>query len=232
MEKILLVEDNEHIMDINARYLTDMGYCVEKAYSARQAEDMLRESLPDLVVLDIMLPDGDGISLCRSIRKYRSVPILFLTAKVTENDIIAGLENGGDDYLTKPYDLNVFGTRVRALLRRAGKILPENQSYTVGPLLFDIVRSQASVGGIDLNLSSKEFGILLFLAQHRGMSVSKEELYRSIWGYENESDGSALWTTVSRLKKKIESFEDLFYIDSDHDGYELVVISHDRRRGR
>ncbi len=231
MEKILLVEDNEHIMDINSRYLTTMGYCVEKAYSARQAETMIRESLPDLVVLDIMLPDGDGISLCRSIRKYRSVPILFLTAKVTEKDIIAGLENGGDDYLTKPYDLNVFGTRVKALLRRAGKSLPENQSYTVGPLLFDIVRAQASVGDFDLKLSSKEFGILLFLAQHRGAPVSKEELYHSIWGYENESDGSALWTTVSRLKKKIESFEDLFYIDSDHDGYELVVISQDWRRG-
>ena len=232
MEKILLVEDNEHIMDINARYLTSMGYSVEKAYSARQAEDMLRENLPDLVVLDIMLPDGDGISLCCSIRKYRSVPILFLTAKVTEKDIIAGLENGGDDYLTKPYDLNVFGTRVKALLRRAGKILPENQSYTVGPLLFDIVRARASVGDFDLNLSSKEFGILLFLAQHRGAPVSKEELYRSIWGYENESDGSVLWTTVSRLKKKIESFEELFYIDSDHDGYELVVTSQDWRRGR
>ena len=230
MEKILLVEDNEHIMDINARYLAAMGYSVEKAYSAKQAETVFRESMPDLVVLDIMLPDGDGISLCRSIRRYRSVPILFLTAKVTEKDIIRGLENGGDDYLTKPYDLNVFGTRVKALLRRAGKVLPENQSYTVGPILFDIVRAQASVGDTDLKLSSKEFGILLYLAQHRGNPVSKEELYRSIWGYEEGNGGTALWTTVSRLKKKIEGFEDLFYIDSDHDGYELVVIP--QKRGR
>ena len=232
MEKILLVEDNEHIMDINARYLTAMGYQVEKAYSAKQAETVLRAGQPDLVVLDIMLPDGDGISLCRSIRKYRSIPILFLTAKVTEKDIIEGLESGGDDYLTKPYDLNVFGTRVKALLRRSSKVLPENQTYIIGPILFDIVRVQAAVGDSDLNLSSKEFGILLFLAQHRGTPVSKEELYRSIWGYENESGGSVLWTTVSRLKKKIERFEDLFYIDSDHEGYELVLTSQGRRQDR
>ncbi len=232
MEKILLVEDNEHIMDINARYLTAMGYQVEKAYSAKQAETLLRAGQPDLVVLDIMLPDGDGISLCRSIRKYRSIPILFLTAKVTEKDIIEGLESGGDDYLTKPYDLNVFGTRVKALLRRSSKVLPENQTYIIGPILFDIVRVQATVGDRDLNLSSKEFGILLFLAQHRGTPVSKEELYRSIWGYENENGGSVLWTTVSRLKKKIESFEDLFYIDSDHEGYELVITSQGRRQDR
>ena len=146
MENILLVEDNENIMDINARYLTNMGYSVEKAYSVKEAEALLRDSLPDLIVLDIMLPDGDGVAFCRSVRRYRSVPVLFLTAKASDRDMIEGLESGGDDYLTKPYDLTVFGTRVRALLRRAGKVLPENQSYTVGPILFDIVRAQASVG--------------------------------------------------------------------------------------
>lgn len=232
MEKILLVEDNEYIMDINARYLTNMGYRVERAYSARQAQAMAEDSQPDLIVLDIMLPDGDGVALCRSIRRYRSVPILFLTAKTADRDIIEGLDSGGDDYLTKPYDLTVLGARVKALLRRAGRVLPENQSYAVGPLLFDIVRAQASVGDEELNLSGKEFGILLFLAQHRGAPVSREELYRSIWGYENESGGSLLWTTVSRLKKKIEGYEHLFYIDSDHNGYELVVITQDRRSRR
>lgn len=232
MEKILLVEDNEYIMDINDRYLTNMGYRIEKAYSARAAENLLAESQPDLVVLDIMLPDGDGIALCRSIRRYRSVPILFLTARVADRDVIEGLESGGDDYLTKPYDLTVFGSRVKALLRRAGKALPENQSYTVGPLRFDIVRGQVSVENKELNLSSKEFGILLYLAQHRGVPVSKKDLYRSIWGYTNECTGQVLWTTVSRLKKKIEPFELLFYINSDREGYELVVISQDGRRIR
>ncbi len=224
MEKILLVEDNEHIMNINASYLTGLGYLVEKAFTLRQAEMKLYQTVPDLIVLDIMLPDGDGMAFCEKIRKNRSVPILFLTAKVTDQDIIRGLEIGADDYLTKPYDLDVFGTRVKALLRRARKELPVNQQYQVGELKLDIVRSQAWVGNTDLNLSSKEFSVLLYLAQHRGIQISKEELYRAVWGLEKESGGNILWTTISRLKRKIIAYEDRFYIDSDHTGYELIVI--------
>ena len=116
MEKILLVEDNEHIMAINTKYLSGLGYETEQAFSVRQAEEKLSAFQPDLIVLDVMLPDGDGVALCRQIRKQRGTPILFLTAKAADRDIISGLDSGGDEYLTKPYDLDVFGAKVKALL--------------------------------------------------------------------------------------------------------------------
>ena len=223
METILLVEDNEYIMDINSRYLASQGYAVEKAFSVREAERVLLRMVPDLIVLDVMLPDGDGMDLCARIRRTRNTPILFLTARVTGSDVVAGLERGGDDYLTKPYDLDVFGSRVKALLRRAGKALPEGQVFFVGPLRLDIIRGRAFVGERDLNLSGKEFGVLLYLAQRRGAPVSREEMYRAVWGQYDGDDRSAIWPMVSRLKKKLAPYEALLYIESDHSGYELVI---------
>lgn len=223
MEKILLVEDNENIMELNAKYLSRSGYEVLKAYTIREAEACLYDCEPDLIVLDVMLPDGDGFALCEKIRQRRNVPVLFLTAKVEDEDIIKGLSRGGDDYLTKPYDLQVFGARVKALLRRIRHELPGNQLFTVGPLSFDIVKSLAYVNETELNLTSKEYGILLCLAQHRGNPISKEALYSSVWGIDSVPSGPVLWPAVSKLKKKIAAYEEQFYIESDHSGYELVM---------
>ncbi len=223
MEKILLVEDNENIMDINSRYLSDQGYEIGRAYSVKQAEDSLDSFDPDLIVLDVMLPDGDGMELCRDIRRKSGVPILFLTAKVTGDDIVAGLESGGDEYLTKPYDLSILGARVKALLRRSARILPQSQIYAVGLLRLDIVQSQAFVGSESLSLSRNEFGLLLYLAQHMGRRASGQDICRAIWGADTESEKPLLWTTVSRLKKKLAPYEEQFYIDSDHSGYELMI---------
>jgi len=231
MEKILLVEDNEHIMEINTRYLTGLGYMIEQAFSVREAEEILSRFHPDLIVLDVMLPDGDGIALCAEIRKQRGTPILFLTAKAADRDVVSGLESGGDEYLTKPYDLDVFGARVKALLRRAGRVLPQNRIFALGPLQLDIVQSQAFAGKDSLNLSRIEFGLLLYLAQNRGRSLSRGELYRAVWGLEGEENGTMLWTAVSRLKRKIAPYEEDFYIDSDHSGYELIVVDSGKGAG-
>ena len=229
MEKILLVEDNEHIMAINTKYLSGLGYEIEQAYSVKQAKEKLSVFQADLIVLDVMLPDGDGVELCRQIRRQRGTPILFLTAKVADRDIIFGLESGGDEYLTKPYDLDVLGAKVKALLRRSGRFLPQARNFTIGSLLLDIVQSQAFLRNETLNLSRTEFGILLYLAQNRGRTVSKEELYQAVWGVRDEENGTMLWTAVSRLNRKIAPYEEDFYIDSDHSGYELIVI--DSRKG-
>lgn len=229
MEKILLVEDNEHIMAINTKYLSSLGYEIEQAYSVKQAKEKLSVFQADLIVLDVMLPDGDGVELCRQIRRQRGTPILFLTAKVADRDIIFGLESGGDEYLTKPYDLDVLGAKVKALLRRSGRVLPQARNFTIGSLLLDIVQSQAFLRNETLNLSRTEFGILLYLAQNRGRTVSKEELYQAVWGVRDEENGTMLWTAVSRLNRKIAPYEEDFYIDSDHSGYELIVI--DSRKG-
>ena len=151
------------------------------------------------------------------------VPILFLTAKTSGADIVAGLRRGGDDYLTKPYELDILGARIDALLRRANSTLPETGVYTVGELRFDLVQSRATMNGADLNLSGKEFGVLLYLCRNRQRLVSREALYRAVWGQANLDSGSILWTTISRLKKKLAPYEAQLSLDSSHEGYELYV---------
>ena len=208
MERILLVEDNEHIMRINATYLSGLGYWIEQAYAVQKAREILKEYAIDLIVLDVMLPDGDGVDFCEAIR----------------TDIVSGLRRGGDDYLTKPYELNELAARIEALLRRSHNTFADGHSLTVGPLCFDVVRAQVTVNGEDLLLSGKEFGLLLVLARNRNKPVPREELLRSVWGFTQTDASSFLWTTISRLKKKIAPYENLFYIDSSQEGYELVTI--------
>ncbi len=223
MRRILLVEDNEHIMRINSKYLSVLGYEILQADTYAGALRMLSQERVDLIVLDIMLPDGDGVELCGQIRRQSDVPILFLTAKSAGSDIVTGLRRGGDDYLTKPYELDILGARIDALLRRANATIPETGAYRVGVLCFDLVQSRATVNGEDLNLSGKEFGVLLYLCKNRQRLVSREALYQAVWGQADLDSGSILWTTISRLKKKIAPYEAQLSLDSSHEGYELYV---------
>ena len=223
MDTILLVEDNEQIMEINDWYLTQRGYKTEKAYTVAQAREYLRQASPVLIILDVLLPDGDGLSFCAEIRRTHTVPILFLTGVVTDKDVMAGYRNGGNDYITKPYDLDMLGVRVEALLTYAKGLRPKGQDHVFGPLRFDIVRSEAFVDGEPLNLSQKEFRLLYSLAQRHGETIPKEALFREVWGMETGADGPMLWTAISRLKKKIAPYADRFYLDSDHSGYALIL---------
>ena len=232
MERILLVEDNEHIMDINEWFLKEKGYEIDKAYSLKEASQCIKKHVPDAIVLDIMLPDGDGVDFCEKLQKEKPIPVLFLTAKTDSKDIMEGYRRGGNDYLTKPYELEMLGVRVEALLRLAERSkedkaaeTPQNISLKAGSLSFDPVSSTLKVGGEKLALSTKEFGILYCLAKNRGRQVSKETLFREVWEMEPDGDTSALWSTIYRLKKKISSYEDKFYIDSDHSGYEIIIIA-------
>ena len=226
MDRILLVEDNEQIMEINEWYLSQQGYQTEKAYSLAQARECLRKASPDLVILDVILPDGDGMSFCSEIRKTHTMPILFLTGMVTDKDVMAGYRNGGNDYITKPYDLDMLGVRVEALLSYAKGLKPKEKEQNFGPLRFDIIQSEAFVNSKPLYLSQKEFRLLYYLARHHDETVTKEALFREAWGMELGADGPMLWTAISRLKKKITPFADQFYLDSDHSGYVLVLPRH------
>lgn len=202
MNTILLVEDNPHIMKINYTSLMMEGYQVLKAETAARCMDMLRENDIDLIVLDVMLPDGDGVSLCEHIKRKYEIPILFLSALGENEDIIAALRAGGDDYLVKPYSIDVLIARVEARLRSAHK---EKRFLSIGGLKFDTVaRLCFYQNDIPLALTQKEFSLLLQLARNNGQSIDKEALYESVWGSPLINDSSALHTAISRLNAKLK----------------------------
>ena len=216
MNTILLVEDNPHIMKINYTALMMEGYHILKAETAAECLQVLRESDVDLIILDVMLPDGSGVELCTRIKREFEIPILFLSALGENEDIIAALRAGGDDYLTKPYDINVLIARVEARLRSVHK---EKRFLRFGPLRFDTAARRCDHNGQELPLSQKEFSLLLRLARSNGQAVSKETLYDSVWGEPLPEDSTALYTAVSRLNTKLEK---------EHTG---ITISYLREKG-
>lgn len=202
---VLLVEDNPYIMEINATALAMKGYRVVRAETVQACWEQLRLHNVGVIVLDVLLPDGDGLALCRAIKAQYDVPILFLSALGEKQDIIQGLAAGGDDYLPKPYDLDIFVARVEARLR-AGQHIYERKR--VGPLEMDLLTGRAYWAGRDLRLTQKEFSVVVYLAKHRGRVVPAEELYEAVWGQPLADDLQSLRMTISRLKQKLGSGEE------------------------
>ena len=200
MNTILLVEDNPHIMKINQTALVMEGYRVLEATTAAECLNRMDTDNVDLIVLDVMLPDGNGVDLCTQIKQKYEVPILFLSALGENTDIIAALRAGGDDYLPKPYDINVLIARVEARLRSAHTI---KRIFNFGELKFDTVARRCFFQDRDLTLTQKEFSLLLLLARSNGQAVSKEKLYQYVWGTPLSDDATALYTAVSRASAKL-----------------------------
>ena len=219
MSTILLVEDNPHIMKINVELLSLHGYEVLKAKTAAEAREQLRWHPVNLIVLDVMLPDGNGVELCRELKERYHVPILFLTALGENQDVIEGLRAGGDDYLPKPYDLEVLLARIEARLRADA----ESRRYlSYGNLKLDTVSSVAYVNGREVLLTQKEFIVLTLLTQNAEHKVTQAELMREAWGAESEAENRALWTLISRLRKKLRSEESRLEISSLRGGGYLL----------
>lgn len=219
MSTILLVEDNPHIMKINAEVLALHGYEVLRAETAAEARKQLSWHPVNLIVLDIMLPDGNGVELCRELKLRYHIPILFLTALGENQDVVEGLRAGGDDYLPKPYDLEVLVARVEARLRADA----DSRRYlSYGNLKLDTVSSVGYVNGRDILLTQKEFIVLLLLTQNAEHKVSQAELMREAWGAESEAENRALWTLISRLRKKLKSEESRLEISSLRGGGYLL----------
>ncbi|MDR1426164.1 MAG: response regulator transcription factor [Bifidobacteriaceae bacterium] len=237
---IMLVEDVAHIMRVNRAMLAKAGYRTLGADTIASAREILASEAPDLMVLDIMLPDGDGVEFCRELRVPGSplagLPVLFLSAKGHSEDIIDGLRAGGDDYLSKPYDINVLVARVGALLRRserAAEGLGPASSVQMGPLTLDISAMRAFVRGRDLSLTPREFAILLALARHRGEPVPAGRLYEWAWGMDANDDVRTVRTLVSRLRAKLRGQGDAdFAIETcPGRGYVLLALIDDPRLG-
>lgn len=222
MSKILLVEDNPHIMKINAQALTLYGYEVLTASSAAECRAALHWHPVDLVVLDIMLPDGNGIELCRELKERYHIPILFLSALGESRAVVEGLRAGGDDYLAKPYDLEELAARIEARLRQEREL---QRYFSYGSLKLDTLNGCGYLNGENLRLTQKEFAVLLLLAYHAEETVSKSDVLRQVWNEENDDNNQALWTLISRLRRKLKSETSRLEISSKRgDGYMLEQI--------
>lgn len=201
-QTILLMEDNPDIMKVNRLALAMRGYRVLEAVSIEQGQALLEQEILDLIILDVLLPDGSGLDFCEKVREKNSaVPIMFLSALYENQDIVEGLTRGADDYLPKPYDLEVLLARVDALLRRTAH-KPE-AVITIGELTLNAITRRTEISGEDILLTPKEFAILLCLVQNAGDEVQSEELYRTAWGKPMAENANAVRVNVSRLRDKI-----------------------------
>jgi len=209
---ILVVEDDATLLDVLRYNLTREGYTVVSAMDGQEGLSMARSEKPDLLILDIMLPELDGLEVCRILRKETSLPILMLTAKAEEIDKVVGLEVGADDYVSKPFSFRELLARVKAMLRRsemskesAATAAEEGTGVVeIGDLIIDLSRHVVTQDGEVVSLSPKEFDLLAFMAQNRRRAFSRDYLLDKVWGYEYGGDTRTVDVHVRWLRQKIE----------------------------
>ncbi len=211
--KILIVDDEVMMTELLSDHLRDCGYDVLVANSAREALALLQRQ-PDLIVLDINMPGMDGLELCRSIREHIVCPILFLTARVTEQDKINGLQYGGDDYITKPFSLNELSARVAAHLRRDERSRSRPQVLTSSELIVDLSQRTVSWRGEEIAFSRKEFDLIEFLMTNAGQVFDREHIYEVLWGYDAEGDSSVIKEHVRKIRAKLREATGREYIET------------------
>ena len=197
---ILLVEDNLKILDANRRIFEDDGHNVLTADTLQKARNHLKTTEPDVVVLDVMLPDGDGFDFLIELRDTCAAPVLFLSAKNEREDKLKGLRAGGNDYITKPYDIDELRERVVNFLRFARRPPPR---VKLGVLELDVANSMAFVNGNDMALSPKEFALLRLFAQNERINMSAERIYEKVWKAPLVEDTQAVRASISRLRAKL-----------------------------
>jgi DNA-binding response OmpR family regulator len=204
-QTVLVVEDESSIASFVALYLKNAGYAVRTAATGNEALAQFQASTPALIVLDLMLPDIDGIEVCRRIRKSSDVPILMLTARDEDVDKIIGLEVGADDYLTKPFNPRELVARVKSILRRASpeRRQVESKQLRHGQLLVDAGRREVRVGDEEIQLAPKEFDLLWELLDHRGLVLTRDQLLERVWGYTFAGDTRTVDVHVRQLRRKL-----------------------------
>ena len=203
---IMIVEDEPDLARLNARLLMRKGYDVIVANSVAEARILFDMYEPDLYILDVMLTDGDGFSLCEEIRQYSDAPVLFLTGKSEIKDKIAGLRTGGDYYLTKPYDYDELTVVVESLLRKEEQTRKKIADVSVikrGPLVLKLHEAKAYINDNNAGLTSKEFAILVLLVQNEEKRLSNETIYESVWEAEMGTDTGIIRKHISMIKKKL-----------------------------
>ena len=207
--KILVVDDEKLLVKGIKYNLEQEGYIVETAFDGEEAVRLAHDDSIDLILLDLMLPKMDGLSVCRSVRSFSNVPIIMLTAKSEDIDKILGLEYGADDYITKPFSIRELTARVKANLRRTSietSKTPTDPTNTIisGELVINIERYEVQKRGKTIEITLREFELLKFLAQQPEKIFSRETLLEKVWGYEYYGDVRTVDVTVRRLREKIE----------------------------
>ena len=204
-ESILIVEDESSIASFVALYLKNAGYAVRTVAKGADALDQVSADPPSLTILDLMLPDIDGIEVCRRIRKTSDVPILMLTARDEDVDKIIGLEVGADDYMTKPFNPRELVARVKSILRRSTPERRQAESAVIrhGDLIVDAGRREVRVGEEEIQLAPKEFDLLWELLDHRGLVLTRDQLLERVWGYTFAGDTRTVDVHVRQLRRKL-----------------------------
>ena len=206
MEKILIVDDDKNICELLRLYIEKEGYAAALAHDGREALQKFETEKPDLIILDVMMPELDGWQVCREIRKNSDIPIIMLTAKGETFDKVLGLELGADDYVTKPFDSKEIVARIKAVLRRTGAKQPVNDIKEVSfdKLSVNLTRYELKVDGIAVNTPPKELELLFHLASNPNRVYTRDQLLDEVWGFEYYGDSRTVDVHVKRLREKLE----------------------------
>ncbi len=211
--KILVIDDEEMILSMLKKCLQNDDFLVYTADSAKKALELLADT-PDIILLDINMPEMDGLELCQLIREHIFCPIIFLTARVTEQDVIKGLSIGGDDYITKPFSVDELLARISAHLRREErKGVAANLKFDE-ELIIDYNSREVFYGKKQLDFSNKEFEIIKFLSQNAGMVFDRETIYEKLWGYDGEGDSIVVKEHIRKIRNKLSVYTDKNFIET------------------
>ncbi len=207
--KLLIVDDEKGIRDLIRKYAQFDGYEVEEAENGMDAVEMCRKRVYDLIIMDVMMPELDGFSSVREIRKDQATPVIMLSARGEEYDRIHGFESGVDDYVVKPFSPRELMLRVNAVLKRSGAVSGAAQKdvLQIGEgMIIDCTAHQVTINGIPLNLSPKEYDLLYYLARNRGIAMTREKLISEVWGYDFYGDDRTLDTHIKLLRKELGEY--------------------------
>ncbi|MDD3797343.1 MAG: response regulator transcription factor [Lachnospiraceae bacterium] len=212
-EKILLVDDEPGIVAIMKSYFEMEGYMVFTAHDGKQA---LQKSAcqPDIILLDINMPELDGLAVCQRIREHISCPILFLTARIETSDKIKGFQAGADDYIVKPFDLDELGARVAAHLRRENRRQNEAVCRFFGDMAIDYSKREIVIANTPVTLSKKEFDIVELLSQNTGQVFDREHIYEAVWGFEGNGNSDTIMEHIRKVRAKFAALTSHNYIET------------------
>ncbi len=200
---ILVVDDEPQILRVMRASLPPRGYEVVTAHSGQEALDQIQKEMPDLIILDLVMPEMSGLEVCRQVREFSSVPIVVLSAKGSEHDKITALDLGADDYVTKPFSMDELLARVRAVLRRT-PAAEDNPVLKADELIIELDTRRVTVSGQEVKLTPKEFDVLKYLVQNAGKVVTHRTLLRAVWGWSSSEQTEYLRVVINQLRRKIE----------------------------